>query len=133
MNDSLHIFHNSTECTRIRVHLYWTSSVQYLYFCEKNTCNIYKISHKINDLRPRRIFFQPLYWTILLGHTDLLIRIRSRCTEEDYVGNCTRREWLATRVDNLQVQTFACFTLLRVSAPLKLTLSNCLSISIWNS
>ena len=100
---------------------------------KKNTCNIYKISHTINDLRPRRIFFQPLYWTILLGHTDLLIRIRSRCTEEDYVGNCTRREWLATRVDNLQVQTFACFTLLRVSAPLKLTLSNCLSISIWNS
>ncbi|XP_023325129.1 uncharacterized protein LOC111698890 [Eurytemora carolleeae] len=33
---------------------------------------------------------------------DASQRLRSRCEEADYVGNCTKREWIATRVDNLQ-------------------------------
>ena len=33
-----------------------------------------------------------------------LFRLRSQCQEEDYVGNCTNREWVATKVDNLQVK-----------------------------
>jgi len=33
---------------------------------------------------------------------DTSNRIRSQCLEEDYVGNCTKREWVANKVDNLQ-------------------------------
>ena len=35
---------------------------------------------------------------------DASNKIRSRCLEEDYVGNCTKREWVANKVDNLQVK-----------------------------
>eukprot|EP00090_Calanus_glacialis_P019287 TRINITY_DN29659_c0_g1_i1.p1 TRINITY_DN29659_c0_g1~~TRINITY_DN29659_c0_g1_i1.p1 ORF type:complete len:209 (-),score=46.39 TRINITY_DN29659_c0_g1_i1:191-817(-) len=33
---------------------------------------------------------------------DASNKLRSQCQEEDYVGNCTNREWVATKVDNLQ-------------------------------
>jgi len=33
---------------------------------------------------------------------DTSNRIRSRCQDDDYVGNCTKREWVATKVDSLQ-------------------------------
>ena len=52
----------------------------------------------------------PSLWMLLTGQgfpcwTGKIIsldihRIRSRCLEEDYVGNCTKREWVASKVDN---------------------------------
>jgi len=35
---------------------------------------------------------------------DASNKLRSQCEQEDYVGNCTNREWVAAKVDNLQVK-----------------------------